>query len=212
MKIAVVGAQNSGKTSLAKALASSLSARGQPAFCVPDALPEWCLRHGRPPLSHEQVALAEEQVRRVENATPTAMLVVDSTALMTAIHSDLLFGDASLYARALEHQRDFDLTLLTGLDLSWPAGGMHDQERLARETVDGRLRQLLDEQAMKYAVVYGSGSRRAACAVQALAHHSGLTGLRSGLLQRPWQGYCEKCSDPECEHRLFTRQLGIGHR
>lgn len=212
MKIAVVGAPNSGKTSLALALASSLSARGKPTLCVPDALPEWRLRHGRTPLRHEEAELAEEQIRRVEQAPPTDLLVVDSTALMTAIHGDLLWGDASLHARALEHQRGFALTLLTGLDFSGPAGGMRDPERLAREAVDARLRQLLDEQAMTYAVVYGSGSQRAARAMQALARHSGLTDLRPDLRQRPWQGYCEKCSDPECEHRLFTRQLGLGQR
>jgi len=28
--------------------------------------------------------------------------------------------------------------------------------------------------------------------------------LRSEIAQR-WAGVCEKCSDPECEHRLFRR-------
>lgn len=208
MKIAVLGAEKTGKTQLAAALASGLSAGGQPAICVPDALGEWRLRHGREPLRHEQQGLAEEQVRRVRVAGPTPMLVADNTALMTAIHRDRQFGDTSLYAFALEHQRDFDLVLLTGLDLPWVASSMQSH---ARESIDRRLRQVLDEQTMKYAVVYGTGVQRAACALQAIARHGGSPVLQPNLAHRPWRGYCEKCSDPECEHKMFTRQLGIGH-
>lgn len=44
----------------------------------------------------------------------------------------------------------------------------------------------------------------------ALGHHLHRTTghspwpLRTEIAQR-WEGVCEKCSDPECEHRLFRR-------
>lgn len=170
MRIAVLGADGTGKTRLASALVKTLST-GQ-----------------------------------------TGVLITDSTALMTAIRSDLLLGDTSLYDLALEQQRGFDLTLLTGLDLSMAADGMPEHQRHAREAMDARLRQLLSEHAMPYAVVYGTETQRTASALQAIAHHRGSPVARSADSQRSWQGACEKCSDPQCEHKMFTGQLKIGHR
>ena len=43
---------------------------------------------------------------------------------------------------------------------------------------------------------------------QHLKHHTGQSPwpLREEILTR-WQGICEKCSDPDCEHRLFRRLM-----
>jgi hypothetical protein len=43
---------------------------------------------------------------------------------------------------------------------------------------------------------------------QHLKHHTGNSPwpLRDEILAR-WQGICEKCSDPDCEHRLFRRLM-----
>lgn len=209
MKIAVLGAANSGKTSLVKALAMSLSACGQAVLCVPDVRSEWCLKHGRSPIQHEQAALAKQQVWRIARERASTLLVADGTALLTAVHSDLHFSDTSLYASALKHQRDFALTLLTSLDLASPINATQDT---GREAFDARLRQVLDEEFIKYSVVCGSGSHRTACAMQAIDHHRDLTPKRANPRQHAWQGYCEKCSDPQCERRLFTGQRDMGHR
>lgn len=170
MRIAILGADGTGKTRLATALVKALST-GQ-----------------------------------------TGVLIADSSALMTAIRSDLLLGDTSLYDLALEQQRGFDLTLLTGLDLTMAADGVPEHQSLAREAMDARLRQILTEHAMPYAVVYGTETQRSASALQAIAHHKGSPVTRSADRRRPWHGACEKCSDPECEHRMFTGQLHIGRR
>ena len=168
MRIAVLGADGTGKTRLVTALLKALST-GQ-----------------------------------------TGVLIADSSALMTAIRSDLLLGDTSLYDLALEQHRGFNLTLLTGLDLTMATDGVPEHQHLAREAMDARLRQILHEHALPYAVVYGTGTQRAASALQAIAHHRGSPMTQSATHHRPWRVACEKCSDPECEHRMFTRQLKIG--
>lgn len=48
-------------------------------------------------------------------------MVADTTALMTAVYSDQVFGDVSLYRDALLEHTRYRLTLLTGLDLPWMA-------------------------------------------------------------------------------------------
>lgn len=212
MKIAILGAEGTGKTLLSHALVQALRTSESSSILTPDVLHEWCTQHGRTPRSHEQAAIATEQSRRVHTSMPTDALVVDSPSLMTAVYSDLLFHDDSLYADALKHQRSFDLTLLTGLDLDWVPDRPERPGRLWREPFDARLRQVLLANALSHAVVYGAGQVRVQCALQAIAHHrdAQITPLEAG--QPPWQWSCEKCSDATCEHRMFTGRLKIGNR
>ncbi|HUD34498.1 MAG TPA: AAA family ATPase, partial [Variovorax sp.] len=96
--IAVLGAESTGKTALAEAIAGRLSRRGIATTFVGEYLREWCDREGRVPRPEEQAAIAAEQTRRIAEAAMHGVVVADTTALMTAVYSDMLFGDASLYA------------------------------------------------------------------------------------------------------------------
>ena len=110
------------------------------------------------------------------------------------------------------------ITLLTGLD--WPCPPAEQENREQR---DAELRRQLQASGTPYRVVYGSTARRlttALAAVQALqapaqsatasptlAPFGSADGRDEGndqgpLKMRSWG--CEKCSDPVCEHRLFT--------
>lgn len=81
-----------------------------------------------------------------------------------------------------------DHTLLMGLDLA-PASPVQAQ-------ADAALRELLRVRGIAYGVVYGHGKQRLRNALRLLAPEA----------ERPrrWNRACEKCSDPDCEHRLFT--------
>ena len=64
--IAVLGAESTGKTTLARSLADELARRtGLRAAWVPETLREWCDRTGRTPAAHEQADIAAEQHRRI---------------------------------------------------------------------------------------------------------------------------------------------------
>ncbi len=128
-------------------------------------------------------------------------------AIQAAITSDPGLPDTQLALLAREHHRSFDLTLITGMDLPLLTTGAPTQEARTREQIDKRLRQILDENAVYYTVVYGTGQARTDCALQAIAHHSGLTLTRTGSGNPAWQWNCEKCSDADCEHRLFSALL-----
>lgn len=212
MKIAILGAEGTGKTLLSQALVQALGSSENSSFLVPDVLHEWCTLHGRTPNSHDHAAMATEQTRRVHASLPTDALVVDSPSLMTAVYSDLLFHDDSLYADALQHQRSFDLTLLTGLDLDWVPDRPERPGLPWREPFDARLRQVLLANALSHTVVYGAGQVRVQCALQAIAHHRDSQIAPLDADQPPWQWSCEKCSDATCEHHMFTGRLKIGNR
>ncbi|MDB5732573.1 MAG: ATPase [Variovorax sp.] len=210
--IALLGAESTGKTELARALTGRLRQNGVAATRVDEYLREWCAREGRTPRVDEQAAIAAEQTRRIAAAAATAAVVVaDTTALMTAVYSDLLFQDRSLYADALAAQRGYTLTLLTALDLPWVADGLQRDGPQVREPVDGRVRAALAGANVPYAVVCGSGPERLESlwnAIDFVANFSG--GNRTNDRFCPAAGWCwpcEKCSDPVCEHRLFTDLL-----
>jgi nicotinamide riboside kinase len=169
MKIALLGAESTGKSRLADDLAGHLRAQGKSVTVVPEVLREWCHREGRTPRPDEQMPIAQEQERRVDAAVATSEVVIaDTTALMVAIYSAMLFEDGTLYRFALERQRGYHRTLLTGLDLPWIADGLQREGPHVREPVDALLRSALSQAGIEYQVIYGSGPERLANAVAAL--------------------------------------------
>jgi nicotinamide riboside kinase len=172
LRIAIVGAESTGKTALAQALAERLAAdTGLKTTWVPEWLRQWCQNTGRTPLAHEQPAIARAHHERIDAAAATHDIVVcDTTALMTAVYSRWVFGDRSLEERAASLHRSMDLTLLTALDLPWVADGLQRDGPQVQQPVDEALRALLNRSGIAFSVVSGQGQqrvRRALAAVRA---------------------------------------------
>jgi len=70
MKIALLGAESTGKTRLAMELAKQLQSLGQSVAVIPEVLREWCEREGRTPSPAEQYPIAQEQARRLTKTEP----------------------------------------------------------------------------------------------------------------------------------------------
>ncbi|MFM9880343.1 MAG: AAA family ATPase [Burkholderiaceae bacterium] len=215
LTIALLGAESSGKTQLAQALAAHFRKRGQRAVLVPEYLRLWCEQQRRTPRQQEQEAIAREQARQVDEAGPCDVLIADTTALMIAVYSDHVFADTSLYRFALAQQRRYHVTLLTGLDLPWVADGLQREGPHVQQPVDSLLRQALQGAGLAYQVVYGQGQQRlenalnAISAIEKIASQA-VNTLASGIYDHnndapmPKMAWCERCSQPDCEHRLFT--------
>ena len=112
----------------------------------------------------------------------------------------------------------FDLVLLAGLEAPFSspftalckagADAAPDQE-----AVDQSIRAVLALACVSYRVLYGTAGERLAHALQAVESLQPATArskqvTRPGSLKnQPWVWMCEKCSDPQCEHRLLTALL-----
>jgi nicotinamide riboside kinase len=220
LRIAIVGAESTGKTTLAAALVPRLAAQtGLRVTWVPELLREWCDQAGRTPKVHEQPAILRAHHRRIEQAAGAHHIVIcDTTALMTALYSRLLFDDRSLEARAAALHRGMALTLLMALDLPWVADGHQRDGPHVREPVDTLLRETLMAHRLPWAVVGGTGPARVENALDAIAplvrgialrrRDSGGGGGGGGFFSRlaarngdaaagHWR--CENCDDPACE-------------
>jgi nicotinamide riboside kinase len=213
--IAIVGAESTGKSTLALALAERIAAEtGLRSAAVPEFLREWCERAGRTPRLDEQAGVAAEQQRRIEAAAQAHDVVVaDTTPLLTAVYSRIVFGDHSLdHDAGRWHAANVVHTLVTALDLPWVADGLQRDGEHVREPVDAALRELLSAHRIAWSRVAGAGSARAEAALDAVApllraRPTPKRGLFTRLAERdaapagqPWR--CETCDLPDCEHAL----------
>lgn len=203
--IALLGAESTGKTTLARALHQALQAEGHHVALVEEALREFCVQTGRTPRRDEQAGIARSQSLRIHEAARSHELVVaDTTSMMVALYSRLLFDDASLLPGAVAEQARHRVTLLMALDLPWVADhGIRDGAHV-RDPVDALLRSALRDAGVGFAVISGSGEQRLANALRAV--HAALQAPASGGPR--WRHVCAECGDPDCERHLLAGRLG----
>lgn len=115
----------------------------------------------------------------------------------------------------------FDLVLLAGLEAPFLApfpmpykAGPDVPPDLDLEAADRSIRTALALADVSYRVLYGTADERLALALQAVeslqppaASQPRPAARPSGLKSQPWVWMCDKCSDPQCEHRLLTALL-----
>lgn len=166
--VCLLGAECTGKTTLAQALARDFS-----GLYVAESLRDFCVAQTRPPTAQEQAGLIEAQLAREDEALARAarggqrLVFCDTAPLLTAVYSDYYFGDRSLYTRALALHRRYALTLLLAPDLPWVEDGWQRDGELAR----GRVHQLLQHALGTVApvrVIAGLGVTRTQCAAAAV--------------------------------------------
>lgn len=208
LTVSLLGGESSGKSTLARQLHAALQAQGIDSALVPEHLREWCEATGRAPQAHEQAAIAAEQTRLID-ATRAEVVIADTTALMVAAYSELYFNDRSLWPDALAAQRRAGLSLLMGLDLPWVSDGFLRDSPAVREATDAVLRRELQGAGIGFQTVYGQGTQRLRAALRAVGAALGRELLPDDPLLREGSGrwQCEACSDPDCEHRLFSALL-----
>jgi nicotinamide riboside kinase len=123
--ICIIGAESTGKTTLAQALASQFNSPW-----VAEHLREFCDAHGRTPARQEQGLILETQVVHESAALVNAghsaapFVFCDTAPLLTAIYSEFVFSDRSLFARAHQLHARYATTLVLQPDIAWVADGV----------------------------------------------------------------------------------------
>lgn len=170
LRIAIVGAESTGKTALARTLSERIATvTGLRTRCVGEWLRDWCAQAGRTPHPDEQMAIARHQHALIDAAAADSDVVVcDTTAVMTAVYSAMLFDDPSIETWAIAEHRRSHITLLTALDLPWVADGIQRDGPQVRVPVDTRLRALLQAHDLPWSLVAGLGECRVDMALEAV--------------------------------------------
>ena len=165
LRVAVLGAESSGKSTLCEALAGV-----HDTLWVPEYLREFVDTMGRVPFEADQFGIARTQRAREDAAAARAQryLFCDTTPLMTALYSRVYWGrvDAPLAALAAVH--DYALTLVTAPDTPWIADGLMRESDEVRQRVYEMVVRELDERRIPFVLVEGSLPQRVRQVEQAL--------------------------------------------
>lgn len=168
-RICLIGAESTGKTSLARTLSSALKCPW-----VDEYLREFCEVNKNTPRQDEQEQIFDTQAIREDIAAANAeaagvrFLICDTSPLLTAVYSDFIFQDKSLYSRAIEWQRRYAVTLLTAPDLAWIADGLQRDGEHVREPVTHLIHKKLTGYRLNFASITGDGHERTLAALHAI--------------------------------------------
>ena len=159
--ICLIGAECTGKTTLAQALAAQMG-----GLWVPEYLRAFTAQQGRTPLLAEQAHILQEQLR-LQDATleqarqqRSAWVFCDTAPLLTAVYSDCVFGDAFQYPEAVALHARYALTLLLEPDIPWVADGLQRDGQAMRATVQARIRDTLSHCGLPYTCIVGDAGQR----------------------------------------------------
>lgn len=167
--VCLIGAECTGKTTLARTLAQHFS-----GLWVPEYLRLFCDQHGRPPRVDEQAlvmrAQFEQEAQSVKQAKQAGCSYVfcDTAPLLTAVYSDFYFGDTSLYDAACALHGRYALTLVLAPDVTWVPDGMQRDGSQARVGVHTMVQHALQSRRYPYVGVSGTGSSRLQAAILAV--------------------------------------------
>jgi NadR type nicotinamide-nucleotide adenylyltransferase len=158
-RIAILGAESTGKSTLAPRLAARYG-----TLWVPEYLREFVETRQRVPFEDDQLGIARTQLAREEEmaASPEArrFLFCDTTPLLTAVYSRIYWGRVPPGLLALEGQHDYAATLVAGLDLPWVPDGLQRESEEVRRRVHECLLAVLRERGIPFTLLEGDLPQR----------------------------------------------------
>ena len=156
-RVAILGAESTGKSTLAEALSMYYD-----TVWVPEYLREFVEVQGRVPHEDDQYGIALTQREREDAAHDAAarFLFCDTTPLMTAVYSMHYWGRVDARLQALAERHDYEYTLVSAPDLPWqPDGLMRDSDEV-RQAVHRLLVETLEKRAIPFTLISGGLTQR----------------------------------------------------
>ncbi len=157
LRVAILGAESSGKSTLAAALALRYG-----AAWVPEYLREFVEVHARVPYESDQFRIAQVQRAREDAAAAGAsgFLFCDTTPFMTAIYSEVYWGRVDPLLAPLDRVHDYAATIVTAPDGPWVPDGLQRESEAVRQSVHRAVIDKLERRSIPYTLVTGSLEER----------------------------------------------------
>jgi len=156
-RVAILGAESSGKSTLSEALA-----RHYGTVWVPEFLREFVDTMHRVPFEHDQFDIALTQRAREDAAALQArrFLFCDTTPLMTALYSRVYWGRVDAQLARFDMRHDYSHTFVTAPDTPWEPDGLQRESEEVRQQVHRMLVETLEERGIAYTLLRGDLPRR----------------------------------------------------
>lgn len=157
MKIAVVGPESTGKSTMAHYLADRLE-----TVCVPEYARYYCKNLNRKYTLQDEVNMFYGQIALEDALIPSAknnLLVCDTTMLTVKIWCDHLFGETPEEVTDEIRSRKYDFYLLMDIDLPWEDDPLRDFPGQREHFMEIWTNEL-DALEARYKIISGVGDER----------------------------------------------------
>jgi NadR type nicotinamide-nucleotide adenylyltransferase len=156
IKIAIVGPESTGKSTMSAYLAEHYQ-----TVWVPEFAREYCEKLTELPTWQDEVNMFYGQLALEESLLPQAdkLLICDTTFITVKIWSDYTFGHSPQEVLDELPKRTYDLYLLLDIDLPWEEDPLRDFPHLREHFMDIWLKEL-QELKVNYVVISGIGQDR----------------------------------------------------
>jgi hypothetical protein len=198
LRVAILGAPRSGKTTLGQALQQRLQAHGWAVIAVPDPLAPHDPKQVHAHAVTQAKAWVDARLRLATQPTRPAVLLADDVPpLAAACAADQIAG-------ARRFDAGWDLRLLMAWDGPTPPSAAATGGPQTQHT-EQDLRDHLQREGLAHTVLHGPKAARLEAAWQSL--RAAAAPQRSSEAAT-WRAACDCCADPIAERALFSRLLG----
>jgi NadR type nicotinamide-nucleotide adenylyltransferase len=164
LKIAVVGPESTGKSTMSAYLAKHYN-----TVWVPEYAREYCEKLTAPPTWQDEVNMFYGQLALEKEILPQAnkLLICDTTFITVKIWSDYTFAQSPQEVLDELPKHPYDLYLLLDIDLPWEEDPLRDFPHMREHFMDIWHKELRALNA-RYVVISGTGTERYENAVAAI--------------------------------------------
>jgi HTH-type transcriptional regulator, transcriptional repressor of NAD biosynthesis genes len=173
-RVAILGAECSGKTTLCAELKKSLASYAIETQIIPEALREFCHRLNRVPCREDQLGIMHEQMeledfdKKTNRLDQRQLTLSDCAPITIAIYSELYFSDLSLYFEAEKFHKNYDLSILLSPNIGWQSDGIFRESPQAQQRFHHRMKQWLQSSSHPWLEISDVGEQRTASAISAI--------------------------------------------
>jgi len=164
IKIAVVGPESTGKSTMSAYLAAHYH-----TVWVPEYARSYCEKLTAPPTWQDEINMFNGQIALEKEILPNAnkLLICDTTFITVKIWSDYTFGKSPQEVLNKLPKHPYDLYLLLDIDLPWEEDPLRDFPDL-REHFMAVWQKELEDLKARYIVISGTGPERYERAIMAV--------------------------------------------
>ena len=164
IKIAVVGPESTGKSTMSAYLAAHYN-----TIWVPEYARGYCEKLTEPPTWQDEINMFHGQLALEAELLPKAnkLLICDTTFITVKIWSDQIFGKSPQEVVDELPKHPYDLYLLLDIDLPWQDDPLRDFPHMREHFMDVWHKELQVLNA-RYVLISGTGDDRYTSAVEAI--------------------------------------------
>lgn len=164
-RVVLIGAESTGKTTLAERLADHFNTAWAPEY-----LRTFVDQKGAVPEASDTPLLVEGHLAQVDALLPAAdgLLFLDTDLVSTCVYHRYYFGTCPAWVERLSHEHHADLYLFTDTDIPWvPDPGQREGPEV-RAALHTLFHQELERRKLPYVLLSGTPDQRIATAIAAV--------------------------------------------